>query len=73
MTPCPACQSDNVYAFQESVPFTGEHVSFLPGLGTIFTAAYVKPVPCADYGLARFFADDDARERMKRNSGWKKL
>ncbi len=73
MTPCPNCQSNEVYAYKETVPFTGKHVSYLPGLGTMFSAAYVKPVLCAECGLTRYFAQDDARERVKTNGGWEKL
>jgi len=73
MTPCPNCQSDEVYAYKENVEFSGLSMSFLPALGTMFAAAYVTPVVCADCGLARYFADETARERMKENPGWKKL
>ena len=73
MKPCPNCRSDAVYAYKDTVPFTGEHLSFLPGLGTVFAAAHVTPVLCADCGLARYFATDEAREKVTSHSGWEKL
>jgi transcriptional regulator with XRE-family HTH domain len=72
MSPCPACRSDDVYHYREPVDTTTIGGELLPKLAPgRFSSAKILPVVCANCGYLRFYADDDARERLKDSKHWR--
>lgn len=71
MSPCPECGSDHVYQYREPVDSTSIGGELLPKLAPgPFSSARLLPVVCGGCGYVRFFADDDARERLKASKHW---
>lgn len=74
LAPCPECRSDDVYRYEEPVDTTTIGGELLPKLApTRFSSAKVLPVVCAACGYLRFFADDDARQRLGQSKHWRKV
>ncbi len=73
MSPCPECGSDDVYQYREPVDSTTIGGELLPKLAPgRFSSARILPVVCGSCGYLRFFADDDARERLKESKHWRR-
>lgn len=69
-TPCPHCGGNTLYRSQE-VAAAGSHgPDLLPGLGRLFRGAKFVIVVCRDCGLTRFFAQPEARARLKESKKW---
>jgi DNA-directed RNA polymerase subunit RPC12/RpoP len=70
-TPCPGCGSRTLYE-SRGVGSGGSHgPNLLPGLGTLFSSAKLTVVVCRDCGLTRFFAQSEARAKLKDSKRWK--
>lgn len=68
---CPNCGGDNLY---RSEPVSaGPHMQFLRGLGGFLRFAQFVVVACADCGLVRFFADQEATGTIPHSEQWRKL
>jgi len=71
MAPCPNCQGRTLYRSREISSGGGHGPDFLPGLGRfVFSAKFVLVV-CRDCGLTRFFAQPEARTKLKESGKWK--
>ena len=68
---CPDCGSTMLYQSRETGAAGGHGPDFLPGLGKIFSSAKFVLVVCRDCGLTRFFAQPEARSRLKDSNKWK--
>lgn len=47
--------------------------NYLPGLGTLFKAAKFDVVVCRTCGLARWFAQPEARQVIGNSKKWKRV
>jgi predicted nucleic-acid-binding Zn-ribbon protein len=63
-TPCPNCESHDQYRSKEVKAGGGHAPDYLPGLGHWYAAAKFTVVVCRSCGLTRFFASEEARERL---------
>ena len=73
MAPCPECRSDDVYQYREPVDSTTIGGELLPKLAPgRFSSAKILPVVCANCGYLRFFADEDARKRLRESKHWRR-
>jgi predicted nucleic-acid-binding Zn-ribbon protein len=70
VAPCPNCQGRTLYRSREISSGGGHGPDFLPGLGRfVFSAKFVLVV-CRDCGLTRFFAQPEARTKLKESGKW---
>jgi hypothetical protein len=71
VAPCPNCKGNSLYRGPATSSGGGHAPNYLPGLGKfIFSAKFVLVV-CRDCGLTRFFAQPEARARLKESGKWK--
>jgi predicted nucleic-acid-binding Zn-ribbon protein len=71
VTPCPECGSRTLYE-RTGVGAGGSHgPDLLPGLGRFLSSAKFEIVVCRDCGLTRFFAQPEARAKLKDAKKWK--
>ncbi len=64
--PCPSCGSSNVFTYDKPISAGGGYSpNLLPGLGGFFGGAKVEVVVCADCGLLRQFASEEARQKLR--------
>jgi predicted nucleic-acid-binding Zn-ribbon protein len=72
---CPECGGGDLY--QAATRSGGHHEPMLlPHLNTGFLGLkfpMFDVIVCADCGLTRFFAEPDARERMRKSEGWRRV
>jgi predicted nucleic-acid-binding Zn-ribbon protein len=73
VTPCPHCGGNTLYRGPATSSGGGESPSFLPGLGKFLSHAKFVLVVCRDCGLTRFFAEPEARAKLKESGKWKAL
>ena len=70
---CPECNGTNLYTQGDISVRGGYGPDLLPGAGSLFRSAKVKAVVCADCGLIRYFASQDALRKMAGSDKWKRL
>ena len=73
VSPCPGCGGNTLYRGPATNSGGGHAPNFLPGLGTFLRVAKFTLVVCRDCGLTRFFAEPEARVKLKESSKWKLL
>lgn len=71
LAPCPNCRGNTLYESPEIASGGGHAPSWLPGLGGFFRQPKFVLVVCRDCGLTRFFAQPEARAKLKDSSKWK--
>jgi hypothetical protein len=72
--PCPNCQSRNLYKSRLPQGAGGGHApNYLVGLGKWYRAARFDIVICRDCGLTRFFAEEEALEKLQDSKNWVRL
>ncbi len=68
---CTNCGSRNQYQ-SEPVSAGGGHApNYLPGLGGYFKAEKFRIVICRQCGLTRFFAREEALEKLGQSEKWR--
>ena len=68
---CPECDGHSLY--QASTCSGSPHgPRLLPGLGSFLSFAKMKVVVCADCGLTRFYASEDARSQLGGVRRWQR-
>ena len=73
VAPCPNCGSRTLYRGPATSSGGGHAPNYLSGLGHfVFSARFVLVV-CRDCGLARFFAQPEARAKLKESEKWKAI
>ena len=65
--PCPNCSGGTLYATTVEMPY------LLPGLGDFFSHAHFQVVVCANCGLTRLFADEEAVAKLPESKDWIRL
>jgi hypothetical protein len=75
---CPYCQPRRLYACDKVSATAVEGIDLLPGLHGVVLGFLQKPssfrvVICADCGLTRLFADEEARAKLLSASDWRPL
>ena len=71
VAPCPNCGGRTLYQGPATSSGGGHAPNYLPGLGHFpFSARFVLVV-CRDCGLTRFFAQPEARAKLKDSGRWK--
>jgi predicted nucleic-acid-binding Zn-ribbon protein len=73
VAPCPNCGSKTLYRSREVSSGGGHGPELLPGLGRFVFPAKFAIVVCRDCGLLRFFAQAEARARLKDSNKWKAI
>lgn len=71
-TICPECHGDNLYTHGGISARGGYGPDLLPGAGGIFASAKMRSIVCRDCGLIRFYAGNEALERITPENGWRK-
>ncbi len=71
VTPCPECGSKTLYRGPATSSGGGHAPNYLPGLGPFLSSAKFVLVVCRDCGLTRFFAQPEARAKLKDAKKWK--
>ena len=70
---CPECDGRNLFRSVKTIDAGGGYApDYLPGLGRWYRGARFQIVVCKDCGLTRFFAADEARERLASGKVWKR-
>lgn len=76
MVPCPECSSYEVYCYERNIAANSNTIkgggpNLLPGLGSnwLFNAQFL-PVVCKNCGLVRFYASEEAREKLESSGHW---
>ena len=73
LSACPNCGGSSQYRGPETSAGGGHAPNYLRGLGKFWRAARFTLVVCRDCGLTRFFADDEARAKLKESGHWKSV
>jgi hypothetical protein len=68
---CPHCAGTELYT--RRVTSAADNMELLRGLGRFFHYAEFDLVVCAGCGLTRFFAEPDARQKLRSTEHWKRL
>ena len=69
---CPECGRRNLNRTEASS--RGGHApNYLPGLGTFLLSARFEVVLCQDCGLTRFFASQEARQKVPEAKKWSRV
>ncbi|MCW5715976.1 MAG: helix-turn-helix transcriptional regulator [Bauldia sp.] len=69
MHPCPICRSTEIYEYKTAFSLSGEEL--LPGLGSHFLSAKIRPWLCVTCGNVQFFASEEAKKKVKTAKHWK--
>lgn len=71
---CPNCQSRNLFKPKMAIgKGAGDAPNYLPGLGKWYRAARFEVVVCRDCGLTRFFAEEEARQKLDDSNRWERV
>jgi len=70
LAPCPNCGGNTLYRSRPVSSGGGHAPNFLPGLGKFLFSARFVVVVCRDCGLTRFFAQPEARAKLKESGRW---
>ncbi len=70
LVPCPNCGGRTLYRGPATSSGGGYAPTYLPGLGRFLSSAKFVLVVCRDCGLTRFFAEPEARARLKESGKW---
>ncbi len=74
MKPCPICNSDDIYQYQEYFQYSGVGEELLPNLGNgVFGVAKICPFVCGECGHTRLMASSETRERLAESEHWQKI
>jgi predicted nucleic-acid-binding Zn-ribbon protein len=70
---CPECGNGNVYSTPDVSAGGGYAPNYLPGLGSLFSAAKFTVVVCKDCGFTRLFASKAGLGKLSESSKWRKV
>lgn len=72
MKPCPECNSNKVFRYKKAIDSQGGYgPDLLPKLAPgLFSTAKFLPVVCGECGYVRFYASQQALEKLKTSSHW---
>ena len=73
VTPCPNCRGTTQYRGPAVSAGGGYAPNCLSELGRFLVSAKFVLVVCRDCGLTRFFAQPEARAKLKESRKWKAL
>lgn len=73
VAPCPNCGKNRMYATKDVSAGGGHAPNYLPGLGGSFSAEKFNLVLCADCGLVRFFARENALRKLSDSRKWERI
>jgi len=71
--PCPNCGSGELFRSRPVSAGGGHAPNYLPGLGTWYRAEKFDVVVCQACGLTRFFASEEARQRLSGAEKWSRV
>lgn len=72
MSPCPICESTEIYLYKEFFRYTGaNNQELLPKLrSNMIWVAKIRPSVCLGCGHIQLFASEEAREKIKASKHW---
>ena len=73
ISPCPNCRSKTLYRSKPVSAGGGHAPNFLPGLGGVIYSEKFHIVLCADCGLTRFFARQEATTKVSASKKWERV
>lgn len=73
ISPCPNCGSSEVYLSTAGQSGGGYAPNYLRGLGRFLHIAKLYSAVCESCGLTRFFAEAEARKRLRDSHLWRKV
>ena len=75
MKPCPECNSEKVYRYKKHIAaIGGDGPDLLPKLGSgLFSSAKFLPVVCAECGYVRYYASEEARNKLEASEHWSQI
>jgi len=71
LVPCPGCGNRTLYQSENVGAGSSHGPDLLPGLGKFVSSAKFVVVVCRDCGLTRFYAQPEARAKLKDSKKWK--
>jgi predicted nucleic-acid-binding Zn-ribbon protein len=71
LVPCPGCGGTTLYQRKDVGSGSSHGPDFLPDLGKVFFSAKFAVVVCRDCGLTRFYAQPEARAKLKDSKKWR--
>jgi predicted nucleic-acid-binding Zn-ribbon protein len=71
VAPCPNCGGRTLFQGPATSSGGGHAPNYLPGLGRFLVSAKFVLVICRDCGLTRFFAQPEARQKLRESGKWK--
>jgi predicted nucleic-acid-binding Zn-ribbon protein len=71
VAPCPNCGGKTLYQGPATSAGGGHAPNYLAGLGKFLSSAKFVLVVCRDCGLVRFFAEPEARRKLRESDKWK--
>ena len=71
VAPCPGCGGRTLYQSKDVDSGGSGGPDFLPGLGKFILSAKFVLVVCRDCGLTRFYAQPEARAKLRDSKKWK--
>jgi len=73
LSPCPNCGQEKQYQSREIAAGGGHAPNYLPGLGGFLRTGKFVVVLCGSCGLARFFAQREALEKLPSAKAWRRV
>ncbi|MDH5197250.1 MAG: hypothetical protein OEY20_08365 [Gemmatimonadota bacterium] len=74
IAPCPNCGGGNLFRSRKTISAGGGYApNYLPGLGRFLGSGRFQVVVCRDCGLARFFAQREATDRLADSARWQRV
>jgi predicted nucleic-acid-binding Zn-ribbon protein len=74
VSPCPNCESAEQYQSKKTVSAGGGYApNYLPDLGRWHTAAKFTVVVCKRCGLTRWFATEEALQKLGESERWERV
>ena len=73
MKSCSVCGSNEIYEYEKYFQWPGVTggETLLPGLGSFFALAKVRPSVCLSCGNVRIVASEEARKKLRASKHWK--
>lgn len=73
ITPCPNCRGKSLYKSNQVSAGGGHAPNYLPTLGKGWGSAKFEVVLCRDCGLTRFFASQEAAQKVSGSKKWTRV
>ena len=73
MKRCLNCQSSELYISSETFTNAADGPHLVPKISIYLTSPRMKTIACVDCGRIELIVEEEARDKIKESSDWKKL